>query len=717
MSLFRYTLIVLSLFSHLAIAQHDHENTTLMGRWANGGYSGLGAKDSIAFVGTGALLRIIDYRNPEEPEELGTAILPKTFSGNIIPYDTILFVPMREYGLWIYDISDLTNPIQISIVEDIESYAFRINGQYLYEIHHYDGIYVYDISDPTDPTEVTFWETEGYPGDIAFDGNEAYLLDNGIGLVILDITNPEEPYEVGRFPIDLGAQRALETLAIRDSYVFIGDRGLRVLNVANQDSIFQVSYSNLERIKDIIVSDQYAFIYADDNPSGIYVLDIEDPYNLEIVLRPDTSVSHTQIVKNGDLIFGLGNGLSVYDVSEPEHPSLIARHQANGSSILYPIVSGDYLYCTNQGELLHIFDISDLSDPVRVGFLKINDAQMRRLSIQNDYLFIADYEFGMRIIDVSNPTEPTQIGVFEELDRSFEVAVNENVAYLISNRRGFSTIDISDPTEPVELDNYDYSNLNEFEMSGDIAYLAGGYDSVLLILDVSDPENIEQITTWQSDPVHSFSGISISNNYAYLNTSSRHTTHIVDISSPDRPVQVGHFDTEDYNISRSKVEGNYLYGDANQHGLRIIDISDHQNISEVGYYDTGGFVWGLATIDEYVFVGDGGDGLYIIRNDDPLNIVRENEKWDFPNQVMLLPNCPNPFNSSTVLSYYLPEPTDIVFNIYNISGQLISTFVDYHSTSGQYSWQWNAGNIPTGIYVINLEANNSVHSRAVTLIK
>lgn len=690
-----------------ASAQHDHENTTLIGRWPYGGYNAIGARDSIAFLGTGALLRVIDYTDPTEPEELSSVILPRSLK-RIIVNDTILFIPMREYGLWVYDISDLTNPTRVAILDDVDSYDFRVNGQYLYEIHYYDGIYIYDISDPTNPTEVTFWDTEGYPGDIAFEGNRGYLLDNGIGLVILDISNPEEQSEIGRFPIDFGAQRALVTLDVQDNYVYIGDRRLRVLNVSNLDSIFQVSTYYLEDTKDIILSDQYAFAIA----RGLYyVFNIEDPYNLEVIASadPDSNISVTGICIDSNMLFGKcgSNGLRVYDISEPDHPTLLSHHQESALGIAHLTVSDNYAYCTDRSESFFILDISDLANPVHVSSLFIDDGKLWQSAIRGNYVYIADYEIGMRVIDVSDPTEPTEIGRFEGLRRAHDVVVTDSIAYLVSDRNGFSTIDITDPTEPVELDNYEFAFITDIEVFDNIALVTSSFNQVMLILDVQDPVNIELMTFWRSEPPHGFIRMSILNNYAYLHATNRFGTYVVDLFPPNRPEQVAHIVPESHVLNRSKPVGNYLYCTTNEDGVRVIDISNHQDIHEVGYYDTGGSPTSIVVVDELIFIGDAGDGLYIIRNDDPNDISDDTNISNPSDQITLLKSYPNPFNAQVTLDFNLTAGSRTHLSISDIQGRTVKEWTRHSSISEPSKLIWDASDISSGIYIAELTVGNS----------
>ena len=65
-------------------------------------------------------------------------------------------------------------------------------------------------------------------------------------------------------------------------------------------------------------------------------------------------------------------------------------------------------------------------------------------------------------------------------------------------------------------------------------------------------------------------------------------------------------------------------------------------------------------------------------------------------------NYPNPFNPSTKIRYYLPEDGNIKLEIYNINGQLVNILYNGYKTKGEYITEFNAENLPAGIYLCRL---------------
>jgi hypothetical protein len=88
-----------------------------------------------------------------------------------------------------------------------------------------------------------------------------------------------------------------------------------------------------------------------------------------------------------------------------------------------------------------------------------------------------------------------------------------------------------------------------------------------------------------------------------------------------------------------------------------------------------------------------------------------------PLEYALEQNYPNPFNPSTTIKFSLPEATDVTVTIYNTLGQKVTELVNAKLNAGRYSYQWNASNIATGMYIYELRANDFVSVKKMILIK
>jgi len=88
-----------------------------------------------------------------------------------------------------------------------------------------------------------------------------------------------------------------------------------------------------------------------------------------------------------------------------------------------------------------------------------------------------------------------------------------------------------------------------------------------------------------------------------------------------------------------------------------------------------------------------------------------------PESIELKQNYPNPFNPTTTIGFYLPKITDVRIGVYNVVGQQVGQLVDERLGAGDHSVTWNALDMPSGVYIVQMEAMNTVQTRKITLIK
>jgi trimeric autotransporter adhesin len=81
-------------------------------------------------------------------------------------------------------------------------------------------------------------------------------------------------------------------------------------------------------------------------------------------------------------------------------------------------------------------------------------------------------------------------------------------------------------------------------------------------------------------------------------------------------------------------------------------------------------------------------------------------------------NYPNPFNPSTVIEFSLPEDvSNVKLSIYNALGEKVAELVNTALAAGKYSYQWNAKNVATGLYIYELRADKFVSVKKMLLLK
>ncbi len=80
-------------------------------------------------------------------------------------------------------------------------------------------------------------------------------------------------------------------------------------------------------------------------------------------------------------------------------------------------------------------------------------------------------------------------------------------------------------------------------------------------------------------------------------------------------------------------------------------------------------------------------------------------------------NYPNPFNPITTIAYEVAEPGDILIQIYNVKGQLVTTLVNEHQDTGIYQIRWNADGQASGVYFYKMKFGRYTSTKKMILMK
>ncbi|MGA2296026.1 MAG: T9SS type A sorting domain-containing protein [FCB group bacterium] len=120
-----------------------------------------------------------------------------------------------------------------------------------------------------------------------------------------------------------------------------------------------------------------------------------------------------------------------------------------------------------------------------------------------------------------------------------------------------------------------------------------------------------------------------------------------------------------------------------------------QQTSDGGYIVAGS----TGSNDGDVSGNHGGSDFWIVKLS-PETAVNESQSDNFElSQIR-----PNPTDNSVRVDFNLPLSTNLSFNLYDISGNLISKLKEQFYNSGQITENLNLGNIPTGTYLLKLES-------------
>jgi hypothetical protein len=134
----------------------------------------------------------------------------------------------------------------------------------------------------------------------------------------------------------------------------------------------------------------------------------------------------------------------------------------------------------------------------------------------------------------------------------------------------------------------------------------------------------------------------------------------------------------------------------------------------VNLISDGGFI-----LTGYTFSsGAGGSDIYLIRLEAESSSSIKEKNNQTINEFHLYQNYPNPFNPSTKITYSIAKSDFISLKIYSTLGQEIQTLVNEFQGAGNYSVNFDAQNLSSGIYFYKLKVGSDyIQTKKMVLMR
>lgn len=274
----------------------------------------------------------------------------------------------------------------------------KIDGNLAYLIVGTKGLLIVDVTDPVHPVEVGSNSTRGYYAQsVTIDGAIAYIANRGEGLTILDVSDPMRPVEVGR----LDTPGSVQAVALRGHLAVVADQrgGLQLVDATRPAS--PVLLRGLEMggyAQAVWVDGTYAYVATGDS------------------------------------------GLVVVDLTNASAPTLVARLSLQGEANDV-LVAGGIAYVAAGYRGVRIVDVANPAAPTEIGFIS-TAGEALGLAYMTDTLCVAERSGGLTVYDVSNPRDPKRLAQIATPGEALRVAVAGNRAYVACREAGLAIIEL-----------------------------------------------------------------------------------------------------------------------------------------------------------------------------------------------------------------------------------------------------------------------------------
>ncbi|MHC4505830.1 MAG: LVIVD repeat-containing protein, partial [Planctomycetota bacterium] len=429
----------------------------------------MAAEDGRVYLGSGsigprgvpldAVFQVIDVSDPPAPGLLGSLPVAAPPEGIDVAGDFVYAAIPATLGfshLQIIDVSEPAAPVGVAAVPTLLGRDVAVEGDRAYVSGVVPGadvplpappFQVLDISNPREPVEIGSAVCCGNGGDVEVSGDFVYLASVGIGVQVIDVSEPAAPAGLGAI-----AAEARDVELEGDFAYTVGDIGLRVIDVSHPERPALVGGWSGSAVDDVEVRDALAYLGTSDpltgETGGLVVVDVSDPTAVAGVggIATGSPALDVEVANGLAYVAAREAGLRVIDVANPALPFEVGSHAVPVSAEQVEVVGG----------------LALVADP---------GARLPRPGIRGS----------LRVIDLSNPAAPSEIGAYEVGGpvpcRDPGLAVADAVAYLScgggSAVAGVHVIDLSDPAAPIGGIGWPGVSGSGVDVAGSLVFVAG----------------------------------------------------------------------------------------------------------------------------------------------------------------------------------------------------------------------------------------------------
>lgn len=488
------------------------------------------------------------------------------------------------------------------------------------------------------------------------------------------------------------------------------------------------------------------------SPTTITLIDIDNDGNLDIVVGDATNFAST-LINDGTGVFSSGTTfstpefigqLTTADMNNDGFDDIVsADFSENTVSIFLNNRDGTFSPAVSYGSnglspnsvVVGDFDSSGFNDIAVLNTATTNVAILLSQSTTAPTLF-ANALSGNVGIGTLNPI--TQLHLPGRIPSNpistvlgaitISIAKAGNYVYYLDNQNDLLLVyDVTDPNNPLEVTGGSVNTntgTTSIAIAGKYACVVnGGAPSYLQIFDISNPALPVDVSNGGVPAEDSATWVSISGNYAYILNQGSNTLQTFDVSNPANPTSVSTVATGSIPINIS-IYGEYLYVTNNDDGnFQIFSLANPAKPVSVSTTNTSDSPICIAVSGSYAYITEAGDALEVFDISDPANPTSPSS-----------PAATNPNSNRITISeryVYVLNQGDNTAQIFDVSNHQVSpillgtvktgTFPSALVVSGRYLYVGNQDTTSSlqifdlgGAYIQSLEVG-SIEAENISL--
>lgn len=451
------------------------------------------------------------------------------------------------------------------------------------------------------------WDSNiGNPNSIVVENNLAYLTCGSGGLHIYDVSNLENPIFISSYEsgVEYNDLEIINDLA----YICCVNQ-LLILNISNPEDIIYVGHLAFYGVNGQAIEVAGNYAYLGLMFGSFLIVDISNPATpvaIEYYSGVDTIFLNVRVFGNYAFLCYLESGLEIVNITDPYNPIFVA-HFMPTDTIHDFIMIGEYGYLTGVSYGVYTVNLTDIINPEFVSDQHIFAYYPTALYHEGDRLYVVDQSI-VRLINITNITAPKELSNFNCVDTTECLFANNSILFTCGYGLGLTIYDASVY--------YDVSLLTTLSSGGDAldiclmgnyVLLANDWDG-MAIIDISTPEAPVEIASYKRSSYNYIQNIVQKDNYAFISDSR--DLVVIDLTVIYNPTLSQEFINIGYCMDLT-IKDNYLYY-AFESGMYIFDVSNPSNITCIGELDIGDEVNCIYVLDQTAFICGSFPGVAIV---------------------------------------------------------------------------------------------------------
>jgi hypothetical protein len=594
-----------------------------------GTIAGLAVNGTVAYVGEGSSLTVLDISDATHPIRL--ARLPLAEHANDLALDgQRLYVANGNAGLLIYDVSDPIAPQQLgTFLTPQPATRVRVQSTLAYVVA--GDMLIVDVQNSSAPAQLGSYHPSSTINNLVVVGSRVYLAYGSTfspaigGVSIVDVVSPSAPAGLGG--ISLSYETALDVqvdgnliyaITIADSRRRFEQPRLLIADISNVTSptilgsiTLSTAFFSISRASLLMAN---GLAYVAGYPGGLLAFDVHTPAAPTLVGQSATLGGSADLQLVGEQLYAVTNdhndpfpGFQIISLHTPASPIQLGAYDS--FALIQGIdVENGIANMLHYSRGFQIVDVHDPARPIGRGAYAIGGGP-RRMQLVGDRAYVNGGNSGLNILDLSNADQPIRIGGLAPSGSTMDIRVVGNLAYIVMINQ-LVIVDISDPSNPVQLGLFSQTTGSDagVDVVGNRAYFATGNQGVVVV-DVSDPAH--PVARGAYTALARASYVQVAGSRAYVAAGTDGLV-ILDLTNPDNPTLLGQA-YGPQNAFYVRVVNGLAYVADYYGAIQIFDVREPATPTLIAEYRTGGSVRSLDVDSDLVYIAAGGAGLQIVR--------------------------------------------------------------------------------------------------------